>query len=65
MLTMNNNKKKPTKKRKTLTIPLQQSDIEHNVLMESIGTKESKKLVKKRKKINVEDIFIKSKNKKK
>ena len=62
---MNNNKKKPTKKRKTLTIPLQQSDIEHNVLMESIGTKESKKLIRKNKKINVEDIFIKSKNKKK
>ncbi len=60
-MSMNNNKVKPKKKR-TLTIPLQKSTIEHNVLMKALDTKESKKLLKKEKKVNIESIFIKKKN---
>ena len=60
-MSMNNNKQKQKKKR-TITIPLQQSTIEHNVLMKSLDTKESKKLIKKQKKISIESIFIKNKN---
>ena len=65
MMTMNHNKKKPkTNKRRTLTIPIQQSQHEANVLYKTIDTEESKKLIKKDKKIPIENIFIKTKSKK-
>lgn len=65
MMTMKHNKKKPQqKKKRTLTIPIQQSQHEANVLYKSIDTAESKKLIKKDKKIPIENIFIKTKSKK-
>ncbi len=65
MMTMKHNKQKPKPARKkTLTIPIQQSQHEANVLYKSINTAESKKLIKKDKKIPIENIFIKTKSKK-
>ena len=58
-------KKKPQqKKKRTLTIPIQKSQHELNVLFKSLNTEESKKLIKKDKKIPIENIFIKTKSKK-
>ena len=65
MMTMKHNKQKPkTNKNRTLTIPIQQSQHEANVLYKAIDTEESRKLIKKDKKIPIENIFIKTKSKK-
>tara|TARA_R110001599_G_scaffold53068_5_gene148469 strand:- start:1590 stop:1778 length:189 start_codon:yes stop_codon:yes gene_type:complete len=59
-----NRKKAKSIKKRVLTIPLQKSEHENNVLYNSLNTLETKKLVKKDKKIPIENIFIKTKSKK-
>ena len=46
---------------KILKIPMATKVKEKNVLLKTIGTKEAIKLIEKEKKINIENIFIKSK----
>tara|TARA_R110000744_G_scaffold288032_1_gene399119 strand:+ start:4074 stop:4259 length:186 start_codon:yes stop_codon:yes gene_type:complete len=56
--------KKPKPKGKTFTIKLSIKQKDKNEALKAIGTKECLKCVKKEKKINMENIFIKNKNKK-
>lgn len=56
---MTNNKKRV----KFLKIPLSTKQETKNCLFDSIGTKEAKKCIKKEKKMNIENIFIKKQNK--
>ena len=66
MFSMEHNRKKAkVKKNRTLTIPIQKSQHEQNILYKALDTDESKKLIKKDKKIPIENIFIKKKNTKK
>tara|TARA_R110002153_G_scaffold128098_4_gene276012 strand:- start:931 stop:1089 length:159 start_codon:yes stop_codon:yes gene_type:complete len=51
-------------KNKKLIIPMSTKQKEKNCIYETLDTKESKKCIKKEKKINLENIFIKKKNKK-
>jgi len=65
MFTMTHNRKKPKpKSKRTLTIPIQKSDQEANILYRALNTPESNKLIKKEKKLPIENIFIKTKSKK-
>jgi hypothetical protein len=65
---MQHNRKKAQakqgKSKRTLTIPIQKSDHEANVLYRALNTPESNKLIKKEKKLPIENIFIKTKSKK-
>lgn len=62
MFSMEHNRKKNrVKKKRTLTIPIQKSQHEENILYQTLDTDESKKLIKKDKKIPIENIFIKKK----
>ena len=53
--------KNPKPKGKTFTIKLSVKQKEKNETLKAIGTKECLKCVKKEKKINMENIFIKNK----
>ena len=66
MFSMEHNRKKAKiKKKRTLTIPIQKSQHEQNILYKTLDTDESNKLIKKEKKIPIENIFIKNKKTKK
>ena len=53
---------KPTKNAKMLKIPLSTKQQVKNAIYNSLDTKESKKCIKKEKKINIEKIFNKQSN---
>ena len=56
MFTMEHNRKKTKRiKKRVLTIPIQKCEHENNVLYQSLNTPETKKLVKKDKKIPIEN----------
>tara|TARA_R110000744_G_scaffold37086_3_gene85274 strand:+ start:2460 stop:2645 length:186 start_codon:yes stop_codon:yes gene_type:complete len=56
--------KKQKPKGKTFTIKLSIKQKDKNIAHQTIGSKECLKCVKKEKKVNMEKIFIKNKNKK-
>jgi hypothetical protein len=61
---MINKNNKPKKNAKMLKIPLSTKQQVKNVMYNSLDTKESKKCIKKEKKIHIEKIFNKSNSKK-
>ncbi len=55
----------PNNKKRFLKIPMSTKQQVKNCIMETLDTKESKKCIKKEKKLDVEKIFIKNNNSKK